>query len=165
MRRANALNHISRRALLLGLTAGVALAALPVRAEDPKPDDKKKKKGDTPAEKPLVNTSVLMVDAVTAPVNGPPGSRVIMTLNIDCGSIENARKVDDLMPRVYNAVIMEMNREPLGRDGRVQDRDLDNLKRRLVFAINRSLQGPEVVGVYVRSLQDVPVLKPPAPRT
>lgn len=163
MRRANVLNHISRRALLRGLTAGLmvtglALAALPAHAQEKKED--KKKKGDAPVEKPLVNTSVLVVDAVTAPVSGPTGSRVIMTLNIDCGNVENARKVDDLFPRVYNAVIMELNREPLGKDGRVYDKDLDVLKRRLVFAINRALQGPEVVGVYVRSLQDVPVIKP-----
>jgi len=160
MRRANALNHISRRALLGALTAALLLPVI-ARAQEKKPDDKKKK-SDTPVEKPLVNTPVLIVDAVTAPVNGPTGSRVIMTLNIDCGDVENARKVDNLFPRVYNAVIMELNREPLGKDGRVYDKDLEVLKRRLVFAINRSLQGPEVVGVYVRSLQDVPVLKPPS---
>ena len=162
MRRANALNHVSRRTLLGGLTAALLLPAGLVRAQDKK---EKKKEGDKPIEKPLVNTSVLVVDAVTAPVSGPTGSRVIMTLNIDCGTVENARKVDDLFPRVYNAVILELNREPLGKDGRIYDKDLDVLKRRLVFAINRALQGPEVVGVYVRSLQDVPVIKPPAPRS
>lgn len=161
MRRANALNHVSRRVLLGGLTAALLLPAGLARAQD----DKKKKKSDTPVEKPLVNTPILVVDAVTAPVSGPSGSRVIMTLNIDCGNVETARKVDDLFPRVYNAVIMELNREPLGKDGRVYDKDLEVLKRRLVFAINRALQGPEVVGVYVRSLQDVPVIKPPAPRS
>lgn len=160
MRRANALNHVSRRALLGSLTAALLLPAGLVRAQEDK--KKKKKESDTPVEKPLVNTSVLVVDAVTAPVNGPTGSRVILTLNIDCGSVENARKVDDLFPRVYNAVIMELNREPLGKDGRVYDKDLEVLKRRLVFAINRALQGPEVVGVYVRSLQDIPILKPSA---
>lgn len=146
---------MSRRALLGTLTAALAL---PPAARAQEKD--KKKKSDTPVEKPLVNTPVLIIDAVTAPVNGPTGSRIIMTLNIDCGDVENARKVDNLFPRVYNAVIMELNREPLGKDGRVYDKDLEVLKRRLVFAINRSLQGPEVVGVYVRSLQDVPVLKP-----
>lgn len=161
MRRGNGLNHLSRRALLGGLTAALILPlADPARAQE-----KKKKESDKPVEKPIVNTSVLVVDAVTAPVNGPPGSRVIMTLNIDCGTIENARKVDDLMPRVYNATIMELNREPLGKDGRIYDKDLDGLKRRLVYQINRALAGPEVVGVYIRSLQDVPVIKPPAPRS
>lgn len=165
MPRGNALNHIldrtlSRRWLLAGLGGLLLIPVMPVLAQE----KEKKKKSDTPVEKPIVNTSVLVVEAVTAPVVGPPGSRIIMTLSIDCGTVENARKVDDLMPRVYNAVIMELNREPLGRDGRVYDRDLDGLKRRLVHQINRSLQGPEVVGVYIRSLQDVPVLKPPAPR-
>lgn len=136
------------------------LAALPAMAAE-----EKKRSDAPPPEKPLVNTSVLVVDAVTAPVSGPPGSRVIMTLNIDCGDVENARQVDALMPRVYNAAIMELNREPLGKDGRVNDSDLEHLKRRLVFHINRALQGPQVVGVYIRSLQDVPIIKPPAPRS
>lgn len=165
MRRANALNHIDRRALLAGLTAGLLLP-LSAFAASGKKEEKKKKEGaeEKLPEKPLVNTSILVVDAVTAPVNGPTGSRVIMTLNIDCGNVENARKVDALMPRVYNAVIMELNREPLGANGRVYDKDLEGLKRRLVFQVNRSLQGPEVVGIYIRSLQDVPIIKPPAPR-
>ncbi|MFN4275147.1 MAG: hypothetical protein ACK4FJ_02525 [Ferrovibrio sp.] len=148
----------SRRALL-GALAGLCLIATPMaRAQE----REKKKKSDTPIDKPLVNTPVLMVDAVTAPVAGPPGSQVIMTLSIDCGTVENARAVDPLMPRVYNAVIMELNREPLGKDGRIHDNDLEGLKRRLVFQINRALQGPQVVGVYIRSLQEVPLRKPPS---
>jgi hypothetical protein len=161
MQRGNAPDLIRRRRLLAGIGAGLLSVALACPAMAQK---EKKKKSDSPIEKPLANTPVLVVEAVTAPVVGPPGSRIIMTLNIDCGTVENARLVDDLMPRVYNAVIMEMNREPLGRDGRVYDRDLDGLTRRLVHQINRALQGPQVVGVYIRSLQDVPVLKPPAPR-
>ncbi|WP_374304094.1 hypothetical protein [Ferrovibrio sp.] len=147
-----------RRALLAAL-AGLCLIASPAGWAQEK---EKKKKSDSPIEKPLVNTPLLMVDAVTAPVAGPPGSQVIMTLSIDCGDVENARKIDALMPRVYNAVIMELNREPLGKDGRVHDNDLEGLKRRLVFQINRSLQGPQVVGVYIRSLQEVPLRKPPS---
>lgn len=148
---------IGRRALL-GALGALCLIAPMARAQE----KEKKKKSDTPIDKPLVNTPVLMVDAVTAPVAGPPGSQVIMTLSIDCGTVENARAVDPLMPRVYNAVIMELNREPLGKDGRVHDNDLEGLKRRLVFQINRALQGPQVVGVYIRSLQEVPLRKPPS---
>lgn len=148
---------IGRRALL-GALGALCLIAPMARAQE----REKKKKSDTPIDKPLVNTPVLMVDAVTAPVAGPPGSQVIMTLSIDCGTVENARAVDPLMPRVYNAVIMELNREPLGKDGRVHDNDLEGLKRRLVFQINRALQGPQVVGVYIRSLQEVPLRKPPS---
>ncbi|MFN4312498.1 MAG: hypothetical protein ACK4FK_18085 [Ferrovibrio sp.] len=148
----------SRRALL-GALAGLCLIATPMaRAQE----REKKKKSDTPIDKPPVNTSVLVVEAVTAPVAGPPGSQVILTLNIDCGTVENARAIDPLMPRVYNAVIMELNREPLGKNGRVHDNDLEGLKNRLVFQINRALQGPQVVGVYIRSLQEVPLLKPPS---
>jgi hypothetical protein len=149
---------LSRRALL-GALAGLCLIASPAAWTQEK---EKKKRSDTPIDKPPVNTPVLMVDAVTAPVAGPPGSQVIMTLSIDCGTVENARAVDPLMPRVYNAVIMELNREPLGKDGRVHDNDLEGLKRRLVFQINRALQGPQVVGVYIRSLQEVPLRKPPS---
>lgn len=149
---------LSRRALL-GALAGLCLIASSAgRAQE----KEKKKRSDTPIEKPPVNTPVLMVDAVTAPVAGPPGSQLIMTLSIDCGTVENARLIDPLMPRVYNAVIMELNREPLGKDGRVHDNDLEGLKRRLVFQINRALQGPQVVGVYIRSLQEVPLRKPPS---
>lgn len=150
---------LSRRALLLGALGGLCLIAPPVARAQEK---EKKKKSDTPIDKPQVNTPVLMVDAVTAPVAGPPGSQLIMTLSIDCGTVENARAIDPLMPRVYNAVIMELNREPLGKDGRVHDNDLEGLKRRLVFQINRALQGPQVVGVYIRSLQEVPLRKPPS---
>lgn len=164
MPRGNAINHIDRRRLLTLLAAGSLLPAS-VLAND----KEKKKKSDTPIEKPPVNSPVLVVDAVTAPVSGPPGSKVILTLNVDCGNVENARKVDDLMPRVYNAVILELNREPLGKDGRLQDSDIEGLKRRLVYQINRQLGGPNappsatplVVGVYVRSLQEVPLRPPP----
>ena len=166
MPRGNAINHIDRRRLLTLLAAGSLLPATAFASE-------KKKKSDTPIEKPPVNNPVLVVDAVTAPLAGPPGSKVILTLNIDCGNVENARKVDDLMPRVYNAVILELNREPLGKDGRIYDNDIEGLKRRLVYQINRQLGGPNappsqtplVVGVYVRSLQEVPLRPPPSPRS
>jgi hypothetical protein len=160
MPRGNAINHIDRRRLLLTLAVGSLLPAQ-VWAQE----KKEKKKSDTPVEKPLVNTSLLVIDAVTAPISGPPGSKVIMTLTVDCGSIETARKVDDLMPRVYHAVILELNREPLGRDGRIFDNDIEGLKRRLVYQINRSLQGPQVVGVYIRSMQEVPLRAPSSGRS
>lgn len=116
------------------------------------------KSADAPPEKPPITTPVLTVDAVTAPVAGPPGSMVIMTLSLDCATVDNARAVDTLMPRVYNAVIMELNREPLGRNGRVYEHDLEGLKQRLLYQINRALQGPQVAAVYIHSLQEVPRL-------
>ncbi|MEK9970613.1 MAG: hypothetical protein VW600_15845 [Ferrovibrio sp.] len=150
------MNRQDRRRLLLGLAAlAVLRPAAALAADDEKKE--KKKKSDTPVEKPPINTPTLIVDAVTAPIAGPPGSKVIMTLTVDCGSVENARLVDNLMPRVYNAVIIELNREPLGKDGRIYDADIEGLKRRLVYQINRALQGPQVVGVYIRSLQEVPL--------
>jgi hypothetical protein len=154
MRRGSAINLLDRRRLLAGLLALGALLPGHAHAQE---KEKKKKGGDTPVEKPLVNTPTLVVDAVTAPIAGPPGSKVIMTLTVDCGTVENARLVDNLMPRVYNAVIIELNREPLGKNGRIYDSDLEGLKRRLVYQINRALQGPQVVGVYIRSLQEVPL--------
>ncbi len=160
MRRGNVINQLDRRRLLLTLAAG---ALLPVRSWAQ--EKKEKKKSDTPVEKPPINSPLLVVDAVTAPISGPPGSKVIMTLTVDCGTIENARKVDDLMPRVYNAVILELNREPLGRDGRIYDNDIEGMKRRLVYQINRALQGPQVVGVYVRSMQEVPLRAPSSGRS
>lgn len=160
MRRGNAINHIDRRRLLIALAVGSLLPAR-VWAQD----KKEKKKSDTPVEKPPVNSPLLIVDAVTAPISGPPGSKVIMTLTVDCGTIEAARKVDDLMPRVYNAVILELNREPLGKDGRIYDNDIEGLKRRLVYQINRALQGPQVVGVYIRSMQEVPLRAPSSGRS
>jgi len=160
MRRGNVINQLDRRRLLLTLAAG---ALLPVQSWAQ--EKKEKKKSDTPVEKPPINSPLLVVDAVTAPISGPPGSKVIMTLTVDCGTIENARKVDDLMPRVYNAVILELNREPLGRDGRIYDNDIEGMKRRLVYQINRALQGPQVVGVYVRSMQEVPLRAPSSGRS
>ncbi len=160
MRRGNAINHIDRRRLLIALAAG---SLLPVQSWAQ--DKKEKKKSDTPVEKPPVNSPLLVVDAVTAPISGPPGSKVIMTLTVDCGSVETARKVDDLMPRVYNAVILELNREPLGKDGRIYDNDIEGLRRRLVYQINRALQGPQVVGVYIRSMQEVPLRAPSSGRS
>lgn len=161
MRRGNAINHIDRRRLLLTLAVS-SLLPVQVWAQEKK---EKKKKSDTPVEKPLVNTPLLVVDAVTAPISGPPGSKVILTLTVDCGDVETARKVDDLMPRVYHAVILELNREPLGRDGRIYDNDIEGLKRRLVYQINRALQGPQVVGVYIRSMQEVPLRSPRSGRS
>ena len=38
----------------------------------------------------------------------------------------------------------------------MNDRDLAGVKQRLLYQINRALQGPQVVGVYIRSLQEVP---------
>ena len=160
MRRANAINRLDRRRLLLTLAVGSLLPAGAWAQEK-----KEKKKSDTPVEKPPVNSPLLVVDAVTAPISGPVGSKVIMTLTVDCGSIDTARKVDDLMPRVYNAVILELNREPLGRDGRIYDHDIEGLKRRLVYQINRALQGPQVVGVYIRSMQEVPLRGPSSGRS
>lgn len=159
MRPANAHSPLPARRRFLA-TAAAALTLLPAAALAQQKE--KKKKSDTPIEKPLLNTPLIQVDAVTAPIAGPPGSKVIMTLTVDCGSIENARKVDDQLPRLYNAVIIELNREPLGREGRIFDADLEGLKRRLVFQINRALQGGvQVAGVYVRSLQEVPLRPPP----
>lgn len=153
MPRANAHNPIPRRRLLtLGAAVCIMLTASPLRAQQ-----EKKKRSDSPIpERPPVNTPVLVVDAVTAPVAGNPPGVIIMTLNIDCGTVENARTIDNLMPRVYNAVIIELNREPLGRNGLVSDRDLEALKQRLTFQINRALQGPQITGVYIRTLQEVP---------
>jgi hypothetical protein len=164
MRRGNAINHLDRRRLLLTLAVGSLLPALLPSAAWAQ-EKKEKKKSDTPAERPPVNSPLLVVDAVTAPISGPPGSKVIMTLTVDCGTVETARKVDDLMPRVYNAVILELNREPLGKDGRIYDNDIEGLKRRLVYQINRALQGPQVVGVYVRSMQEVPLRTPSSGRS
>ncbi len=143
---------LSRRHLLaalavLWLAPGFALAA-----------DDKKKKGDPnkPAERPPVNSPLLTIEAVTAPVAGNPPGTVIMTFTLDCGSVENAQQVDNLLPRAYNAVILELNREPLGRDGRITDQDLDGMKRRLLYQVNRALKGPEVKAVLIRSFQEVP---------
>lgn len=156
MRRANAPDsRISRRLLILCI-AGLAMTAKPALAAEEKEKKKKKPSSERMPEKPLVNNPVLTVEAVTAPVAGPKLGTVIMTLNIDCGTVENARAVDALMPRVYNAVIFELNREPWGHDGRIYERDLDLIKQRLLFQINRALQGPKVEGVYIRSLQEVP---------
>ena len=161
MPRGNVINHLDRRRLLSLLAAGALLPVVAPLASTWAQDKDKTKKSDTPVEKPPINSPLLMVDAVTAPIVGPPGSKVILTLNVDCGTVENARKVDELMPRVYNAIILELNREPLGKDGRIYDTDIEPLKRRLVYQINRALQGPQVVGVYIRSLQEVPLRPPP----
>jgi flagellar basal body-associated protein FliL len=173
MRHANAHNNPLRRRLLLALlglsllpgAASMAPAfaaehggeeAAPPAAEGGGKKDKKKKKGEGEAiPEPPVNSPQLIVDAVTAPV--APSGTVIMTLTVDCGTVENARAVNTMMPRVYNAVIMELNREPLGTNGRVTDRDLEPLKRRLLFQINKALKdGPQISGIYIRSLQEVP---------
>lgn len=154
MRPANAPDRITRRRLL-ALTGAVMAIPLSARAQEKKPE----KKSETPIERPPVNAPVLIIDAVTAPIAGPngvPSGTVIMTLSVDCGSVENARVVDAMIPRVYNAVIMELNREPLGKGGRLNDQDLEGVKQRLLYQINRALQGPQVVGVYIRSLQEVP---------
>lgn len=155
MQRANAHSQrITRRQLLI--IGCAALAAPPVFAQEKK---KKKSEAPSPIERPPINNPVLLIDAVTAPVAPPPGSTpgtVIMTLSVDCGSVENARVIDAMIPRVYNAVIMELNREPIGKDGRINDQDLAGVKQRLLYQINRALQGPQVVGVYIRSLQEVP---------
>ncbi len=144
---------VTRRQLLAGGT--VLLAARSAFAQE----KKKKSESPSPIERPPVSTPVLVIDAVTAPVAPPAGGKpgtVIMTLSVDCGTVENARAVDAMIPRVYNAIIMELNREPLGRNGRVNDQDLAGIKQRLLYQINRALQGPQVVGVYIRSLQEVP---------
>lgn len=154
MQRANVHNPITRRRLLIAGAAMMLMAPLSVGAQQ-----EKKKKSDTPVERPPVNNPVLIIDAVTAPVAGPAGGisgTVIMTLSVDCGSVENARVVDAMIPRVYNAIILELNREPLGKGGRLNDQDLGGVKQRLLHQINRALQGPQVVGVYIRSLQEVP---------
>lgn len=156
MRRANVHSqNLTRRRLLATGAAVLLCGATPALAQE----KKKKSESPSPIERPPVNTPVLVIDAVTAPVAPPPGGApgtVIMTLSIDCGSVENARVVDAMIPRVYNAIILELNREPLGKGGRVNDQDLAGVKQRLVHQINRSLQGPQVVGVYIRSLQEVP---------
>lgn len=170
MPHANAREPFSRRLLLTALLVTL-LPTLPARAAEhgggegegaaakgggEKPEKKKKKQGEgEPIPEPPINSPQLVVEAVTAPVL--PSGTVIMTLTVDCGTVENARAVNAMMPRVYNAVIMELNREPLGNNGRVTDRDLEPLKKRLLVRINRALQGgPQVSGVYVRSLQEVP---------
>ena len=166
MRRGNAINYTDRRRLLLTLAVGSLLPANILLTSGAWAQEKKeKKKSETPVEKPPVNTPLLVIDAVTAPISGPPGSKVIMTLTVDCGDVETARKVDDLMPRVYNAVILELNREALGRDGRIFDNDIEGLKRRLIYQINRALKGPQVVGVYIRSMQEVPLRAPSSGRS
>lgn len=171
MRHANARDLLQRRQLLalLGLTLVGAAPLSALAAEHgggegegaaakggEKPDKKKKKQGEGEAvPEPPINSPQLVVEAVTAPVL--PSGTVIMTLTVDCGTVENARAVNAMMPRVYNAVIMELNREPLGNNGRVTDRDLEPLKKRLLVRINRALQGgPQISGIYVRSLQEVP---------
>ena len=175
MRHANVHDRLLRRRLLLagllGLTLLPALSPAALAAEHGgggggsggggdegggKKDKKKKKEGEGQgAPEPPVNSPQLVVEAVTAPV--APSGTVIMTLTVDCGTVENARAVNALMPRVYNAVILELNREPLGSNGRVTDRDLEPLKKRLLFQVNKALKGgPQVSGIYIRSLQDVP---------
>jgi hypothetical protein len=160
--------RLRRRLLLallgLSLLPASALAAEKGEGEKAAPaaeggdgkKDKKKKKGEGEAiPEPPVNSPQLVVEAVTAPV--APSGTVIMTLTVDCGTVENARAVNQMMPRVYNAVILELNREPLGTNGRVTERDLEPLKRRLLFQINRALKdGPQISGIYIRSLQEVP---------
>ena len=156
MRRANAHNPITRRRLLLAAGGAMLLTGASSSFAQ---DKKKKSESPTPIERPPINNPVLIIDAVTAPVAPPAGGTpgtVIMTLSVDCGSVENARVVDAMIPRVYNAIILELNREPMGRNGRVNDQDLAGVKQRLLYQINRALQGPQVVGVYIRSLQEVP---------
>lgn len=148
MPRASAHSRRSRRGILLGLSfalmAGLYAAGAAAQQRPP------------PEDRPPINTPLLLIEAVTAPVAGPPDGTVIMTLTVDCGTVENARLIDTMIPRVYNATIIELNREPLGSGGRISDQDLEGLKRRLLFQINRALKGPQVVGVYIRSLQEVP---------
>jgi len=145
--------HLSRRRLLL---AGLAATLLPMPA---RAQDKKSKRNDPNSGQPLrppVNSRLLQVDAVTMPVAGPPERLMIMTFTLECKSIEVAQEVEALHPRFYNAVIVELNREPVGANGRVTDKDLEMLKRRLLFQINRALKGPVVDAIYVRSMQEVP---------
>lgn len=143
---------LNRRHLLLALL----LAALPLHA---RAQEKKKADPNKPVERPPVLNPLLTVEAVTAPVApvaGKPPGTIIMTFTLDCGTTENAQAVDNMMPRVYNAVILELNREPLGQNGRFTDQDLEAMKRRLLYQINRALRGPTVNAVLIRSLQEVP---------
>jgi hypothetical protein len=141
-----------RRHLLAALAVVLLLPGISLAADD------KKKKGDPNKilERPPVNSPLLTIEAVTAPVSGNPPGTIIMTFTLDCGTVENAQQVDNLLPRAYNAVILELNREPLGRDGRVTDQDLEGMKRRLLYQVNRALRGPEIKAVLIRSLQEVP---------
>src|SRR3546814_3207983 len=64
-----------------------------------KPEKKRKKQGEgEPIPEPPINSPQLIVEAVTAPVL--PSGTIIMTLTVDCGTVENARAVNAMMPRV-----------------------------------------------------------------
>lgn len=149
-------SKFARRSLL---AAGLGFALTAIAAPGQAADDKKKKKDDPNTGQPLrppINSPLLQVEAVTMPVAGPPERTMILTFTLECKDVETARKVDEMHPRFYNAVILELNREPIGANGRVTDRDLESLKRRLLFQINRALKGPTIEAVYIRSMQEVP---------
>src|SRR3546814_12858732 len=112
MRHANARDLLRRRQVLalLGLTLlGTApLSALAAEQGEgegaaakggEKPEKKRKKQGEgEPIPEPPINSPQLIVEAVTAPVL--PSGTIIMTLTITCGTVENARAVNAIRPRV-----------------------------------------------------------------
>ena len=133
---------------------------MPISSKEPKEpkEEKKDKKDKEPPRERYQTGQYLAINGVTAPLAGPQNKQVAMNLMIDMGSQPVAVEAEEMMPKVLSVVIIELNKEPLGQNGRLGPDDLDNLKLRLLSSANRVLGG-RAKDVFIRNLQEVKKFK------
>lgn len=130
-------------AAFLGL-AGFAGAVL-VTASSPAEASAAKKEGADESRK-LPETAYVQLDPLAAPVIGGGKVRynVMLTMSLEVGDQEQKASISRLMPRLRDAMLMELYARPVVRDDESGRIDLLNVKERMI-GVAREVVGRGIV--------------------
>lgn len=139
---------VKRFVVVAGLAAALALGAgqpffgvVAVEASA-----KKEAKGEGDESRKLPETAYVQLDPLAAPVIGGGKVRynVMLTLSLEVGDQANKANVTRIMPRLRDAMLMELYARPVVRDDESGRIDLNSVKERM-FGVARNVVGGGVV--------------------
>lgn len=133
-------------ALVLG-AGGAFTGGAPVGVAPAEASAKKESKGEADDQsRKLPETAYVQLDPLAAPVIGGGKVRynVMLTLSLEIGDQANKANVTRIMPRLRDAMLMELYARPVVRDDESGRIDLEAVKERM-FGIARDVVGGGVV--------------------
>jgi flagellar basal body-associated protein FliL len=140
---------VSRKIVVaVGLTAALALggAVLGGTLAGSAPAEAAAKKESEEQSRKLPETAYVQLDPLAAPVIGGGKVRynVMLTLSLEVGDQSHKASVTRLMPRLRDAMLMELYARPVVRDDQSGRIDLEAVKERM-FGVAREVVGGGVV--------------------
>jgi flagellar basal body-associated protein FliL len=136
---------IAGLALLFGVGGG-GVYATGLLGGPPPAEASSKKEAKAEAARTLPEVAYVQLDPLAAPVIGGGKVRynVMLTLSVEIADQSHKAEIARLMPRLRDAMLMELYARPVVRDDESGRIDLESVKERM-FTVAREVMGQKIV--------------------